>query len=197
VKKNKSKILVVEKSDIIRNGLTSVLLNKNNTLLTINHCGSDCDWEQAIIKNLPEVLIIPPTIFEKNKKSFKSFREKYQFLIVALVYSYHHPQILVEFDAQIHLFDDPSTIQTTINSLLNVKESTETTLNNTLSERETEVLKWLTNGYSTKKIAETLNISIHTVNAHRKNIMKKLDIKTVSGLTIYAVLNNVISLKDI
>jgi len=61
-----------------------------------------------------------------------------------------------------------------------------------LSERETEVLKQVARGYTNQQIAERLFISKHTVISHRKNITSKLGIKTVSGLTVYAVLNNLI-----
>ena len=61
-----------------------------------------------------------------------------------------------------------------------------------LSERETEVLKQVALGYTNQEIAEQLYISRHTVISHRKNITSKLGIKTVSGLTVYAVLNNLI-----
>jgi DNA-binding CsgD family transcriptional regulator len=61
-----------------------------------------------------------------------------------------------------------------------------------LSERETEVLKQVAMGYTNQEIAERLYISRHTVISHRKNITSKLGIKTVSGLTVYAVLNNLI-----
>lgn len=59
-----------------------------------------------------------------------------------------------------------------------------------LSPREKDVLKCVVNGLSNKQIADKLNISIHTVITHRKNITSKLEIKSVSGLTIYAILNN-------
>ena len=45
-----------------------------------------------------------------------------------------------------------------------------------------------------KEIADHLNISVHTVVSHRKNITAKTDIKTVAGLTIYALLNNLLEL---
>jgi DNA-binding CsgD family transcriptional regulator/sulfur carrier protein ThiS len=61
-----------------------------------------------------------------------------------------------------------------------------------LSERETEVLKQVALGYTNQQIADRLFISRHTVISHRKNITSKLGIKTVSGLTVYAVLNNLI-----
>ncbi|MGL4851176.1 MAG: response regulator transcription factor [Phocaeicola sp.] len=58
-----------------------------------------------------------------------------------------------------------------------------------LSAREAEVLVLLTKGMINKEIAEKLNISLTTVITHRKNITEKLGIKSVSGLTIYAIMN--------
>ena len=61
-----------------------------------------------------------------------------------------------------------------------------------LSSREQEVLKQVAMGYTNQEIADRLHISKHTVISHRKNLTSKLGIKTVSGLTVYAVLNNLI-----
>lgn len=58
-----------------------------------------------------------------------------------------------------------------------------------LSAREIEVLVLVTKGLINKEIADKLNISLTTVITHRKNITEKLGIKSVSGLTIYAVMN--------
>ncbi|RLD72360.1 MAG: DNA-binding response regulator, partial [Bacteroidetes bacterium] len=66
-----------------------------------------------------------------------------------------------------------------------------------LSERETTVLKHVTQGMTNQEIAEKLFLSVHTVTTHRKNITKKLGIKTVSGLTVYALLNKVIDMREI
>jgi len=63
-----------------------------------------------------------------------------------------------------------------------------------LSERETDVLRLLAKGLSNKEIADKLNISVHTVNTHRKNIMDKTDIRSLAGLTVYAVTKDIISL---
>ena len=60
---------------------------------------------------------------------------------------------------------------------------------NNLSAREIEVLVLITKGLINKEIADRLNISLTTVISHRKNITEKLGIKSVSGLTIYAVMN--------
>ena len=62
-----------------------------------------------------------------------------------------------------------------------------------LSARELEVLLCIVQGFTNKQIAEKLSISQHTVMSHRKNTMNKLGIKTVSGLTVYAIMNGYIS----
>lgn len=66
-----------------------------------------------------------------------------------------------------------------------------------LSSREIEVLKEVALGYSNKEIADRLFISINTVITHRKNITEKLGIKTISGLTVYALMNKLINPNDV
>lgn len=56
-----------------------------------------------------------------------------------------------------------------------------------LSKRENEVLQLIAEGRSTKEIAATLYVSVKTVETHRKQIMDKLDIHSIAGLTKYAV----------
>lgn len=69
--------------------------------------------------------------------------------------------------------------------------------NNLLSSRETDILKKVALGYSNKEIADSLFISINTVITHRKNVTEKLGIKTISGLTVYALMNNLIEAGDV
>ena len=68
--------------------------------------------------------------------------------------------------------------------------------NQELSEREKEVVKQIALGRTNKEIADLLFISTHTVITHRKNITGKLGIKTVSGITVYAILNNIIEIDE-
>lgn len=66
-----------------------------------------------------------------------------------------------------------------------------------LSDRELDVLREIALGKTNKEIADNLFISAHTVITHRKNITRKLGIKTVSGLTVYAILNKIIQMEEI
>ena len=66
-----------------------------------------------------------------------------------------------------------------------------------LSAREIEVLVLLVRGLINKEIADKLNISLTTVITHRKNITEKLGIKSLSALTIYAVMHGYIEVDEI
>lgn len=66
-----------------------------------------------------------------------------------------------------------------------------------LTPREREVLALVVTGLLNKEIAERLHISLTTVITHRKNLTGKLGIKSVSALTIYAVMHGLVKLEDI
>ena len=57
----------------------------------------------------------------------------------------------------------------------------------TLTQRETEITALIAKGMTNKSIAEQLHLSPHTVHTHRKNILRKLGINSVSELTLYAI----------
>lgn len=64
--------------------------------------------------------------------------------------------------------------------------------NESISEREKEIIVCLVQGLSNKEIANRLYISVNTVTTHRRNIIRKLQIHSLAGLTIYAIANNLI-----
>ena len=68
---------------------------------------------------------------------------------------------------------------------------------NLLSDREIEVLSLVAQGHINKEIADMLNISMPTVVSHRKNITEKLGMKSISALTIYAVMHGYVDINKI
>lgn len=66
-----------------------------------------------------------------------------------------------------------------------------------LSEREREIVSAIVRGLTNKQIADTLYISVNTVLTHRKNISRKLNIRSVSGLTIYAIVNKIVDINEL
>ena len=65
-----------------------------------------------------------------------------------------------------------------------------------LSQRECEVVAWVARGLTNKEIADVLHLSPHTVVTHRRNIATKLDIHSPRGLTLYALMNNLITMDE-
>lgn len=67
----------------------------------------------------------------------------------------------------------------------------------TLSEREREIVHCVVCGLANKQIADQLCISLNTVLTHRKNIARKLNIHSVAGLTIYAIVNKIVNIDEL
>lgn len=81
-------------------------------------------------------------------------------------------------------------VSTRLSNMIKNAESTES-----VSEREKEIIICLVQGLSNKEIAAQLFISVNTVITHRRNITRKLQIRSLAGLTIYAIANNLIDSK--
>jgi DNA-binding CsgD family transcriptional regulator len=101
------------------------------------------------------------------------------------------------FDYRINLSSSKLEINRQLDAFFQIETTANTAKNSVLSARETDVLKEVAMGYSNKEIADRLFISINTVITHRKNITEKLGIKTISGLTVYALLNQLITPENV
>ena len=83
-----------------------------------------------------------------------------------------------------------------ISALLTAEES-ESEVAEELTPRERDIVIGVVKGLTNKEIADKLFISINTVTTHRRNIVKKLDIHSASGLTVYAIMNKLVTLEEI
>lgn len=196
----KYNIILIEPSPVIQQGIKTLL--SADPRYAITHTFSDFQsYENTFLKdNIQFILINPHTI-----SVFSHFSAKNQFpkhpdaLIVALIYNYISSEVLESFDGSLDIYCSGAQM---IKKLLKISESAvdnhKTTTDNVgLSDREKEILISAAIGLTNKEIAEKHNISVHTVISHRKNISRKIGIKSVSGLTIYAIFNNLISENDI
>ena len=184
-------ILIVEPSEIIVEGLKSLLNEAGgfNVLAPLHDAGK---LAIRITSQRPDLLVINPTLLAQPiSVSLASLqRQCAQIPIVALLYQYVEQRALQGFAAVIDIRESRSRVVAALNDCCNLKASEEETESYDLTERETDVLVLLAQGLSSKEIADRLNISIHTVNTHRKNITHKTGIKSVAGLAVYATLHN-------
>jgi|LSQX01.3.fsa_nt_gb DNA-binding NarL/FixJ family response regulator len=190
-------IIVVEPSPIIYEGLVQII-GKSELVFRIKQAGSLEEAERYLCARPNCLVILNPAFIQHNLREFSALKGKWPGVQwVALIYIYLDPQVLALFDGQISISDPSSVLVTSIQKvMLTEPVQAAEKREEVLSEREIEVLKLLALGMSNKEIAEKLNISVNTVITHRKNITQKTGIKTVSGLTIYAVINKLISLEN-
>ena len=111
--------------------------------------------------------------------------------VVALVYQYVERDVLKAYDAVAEIRDSRAVIIETL-AQVSPGETESSKGNYELTKRETAVLVQLAQGKTNKEIADALSVSVHTIISHRKNITHKTGIKSVAGLTVYAMLNNLI-----
>ena len=73
-----------------------------------------------------------------------------------------------------------------------IEETIKSVVDDTLTDREIDVLILITEECSTSEMAKKLDISIKTVESHRRSLYKKIKVKNVVGLVMYAVKNNIV-----
>lgn len=185
--------LIVEPSAIITTGLTKILgdiphFRKISTL-------SDINYLQEKLLTSPQLLIINPTLVVGTQRTILSnyLQTHPKAVCIALVYQYTEPSTLSFYHNIIDIRENPNKIISLIQQAISVQREEATAIDSyELSQRETDVLIQVAKGLSSKEIADALNISIHTVNTHRKNITQKTGIKSVAGLAVYAMLHNLV-----
>lgn len=188
-------ITIIEPSAIICKGITGILSDAG-----LNHHTTTAEslrkFEETGFRNTPDIVLVNPAMVLNQVKEFQAIKKKMPGTYwIGIVYTLTDHRLLSLFDELIYINDTPGKIISSVQKLLSPDHHNMANQEN-LTERETDVLRLLVAGKANKEIADKLNISTHTVITHRKNISQKTGIKSVSGLTIYAVLKDIISVND-
>ncbi len=191
-------IAILESSKIICEGIQAILYQSDMDC-HIYRLETLDDFIGFLESNPVDILIANPVQFVNREKEIKKIRKNYPALSIAGIDfgMMHKPSILTDitftlYDSTEHIIHLLLKLDKKSQSQPNEKEGEEN-----LTRREIEVLTGLVNGMLNKEIADALNISIHTVVRHRKNIAMKTGIRSQSGLTIYAISKKIISIEDI
>ena len=197
----KKKALIVEPSIIIKEGLIKIL-GKSPELDVLRPSDGTEDYAERISVARPDILLINPTVMPYFKRyPVYSLAQEYPHMtIIALVYQYIDNSILHAFHSVLEIRESAERI---VDILLEAYASTSDRAEmldpaggHELTRRETDVLVLVAKGLMSKEIAERLHISVHTVISHRKNITRKTNIKSVAGLALYALMNNLMEEGD-
>lgn len=194
-----NKLIIVEPSPIIAAGLMKFFEDLNQVqLVSIVENLNDLN-DKMIVYN-PDLLIINPIVFGfSNYNQIKQYTSNYpNTIFVALVTTFVDKNMLRYFKESIDLSDNKQKVFNKIIALINKNDEASSQNESVeLSNREIDVLVCIAKGMTNKDISDMLNISVHTVITHRKNIVKKTGIKSVSGLTVYALINNLVEESEI
>ncbi len=212
------RILIVDDHTIMRDGLQSLLASEPGFEVV----GTAADGKTAVrrVADLkPDIVMMDLTMpGTSGIDAIAHIKRQYpEVRLVALTFHkedrYIHATLEAGADAYVLKDDSRTELLTALNSVLAGKQYLSPSICDRvvagylaggdpdakeptwelLTKREREVIKLIAEGYKTREIAEYLSLSPKTVEKHRTNLMKKLDLHSVSAVTLYAIQNGLVS----
>ena len=197
------KIIAVCPSPVILAGLASILsstpdLRLLETLSDLSELSRKC-----ISKSVADVVILDPAAVPAE--NLRSIRYSYDCIAYSFLFAFlnapYPEDILSQFEGCASVNHSPASIIKAVRAACTAhchqEDSTDVTLSQegsegVLSPREKEIVTLVAEGYINKEIADKLGLSVFTVTTHRKNISQKLGIRSIAGLTVYAMMNGLV-----
>ena len=186
------RIAIVEPSDIIAQGVASILRSSGEADVVAIYPTLRAYADRLNVKDVEVVVVGSQVAVGAQLRS-----ELQGVAVVLLSTTVVDEDVLRQVDGVINIYDDEATLMRKLRTAVEQGETNPYSDSHDLSERERDVLILVAKGMANKEIADRLNISIHTVMSHRKNITHKTGIKSVAGLTVYALLNNLLDQSDV
>lgn len=192
------RVLILEPSVIIAEGLKHIV----DDLAGFDVCGMITELEGGLESTLEaydtDIIIADPAIADIRIRSglHETIKNLTGVPVLAILTSATDAGFTQDYEGQIYLSDKTAEVEQKISVAVNVNANETRGDGEELSAREKEILVCVAKGMLNKEIADHYNISIYTVITHRKNITRKTGIKTVAGLTVYALLNNLIDMNS-
>ena len=192
-------VALIVPSEIMERGLESIL--EGSHVFSVEEIFHDYSkMVETRLRSLdPDVVIIDPLVldFSNRKNGRNMLADVCDSIVIALDSSAIPDDVLRQYDGSVSIFDKSDTIIRKLQSAMDSKQTEPVSDGGELSAREKEILVCVAKGMLNKEIADKLNLSIYTVITHRKNITRKTGIKTVAGLTVYALLNGLIDMGSV
>lgn len=191
------KIVIAETAPVIISGLSECLKRIPDFRASIIEVNSKNSLFQSLSSEKIDLLIVNPTFGgllhpqEIRKNSLNS-----DIKIFAIEIGRLNRAALSLYDDHIHVTDDMAELKEKVTRAIRpVYDDSEEKEN--LSTREKEIISFVVKGFTNQEIADKLFLSVHTVMTHRRNIARKLQIHSATGLTIYAIVNKIVDLSEI
>jgi len=191
-------VILIENSFLIQSGIEQLLQEFPELELTEVFDGSEKKLDQKIIGKKPDFLILNPEVVKDDLVSFVNRLIKFDICLIGLTDVDTPINIVSKFKCTLKLDAGKYELLEELKKITGNRTSGKIKKESQfeLSDRELTILKQVVIGLTNQEIADKLYLSIHTITTHRKNITRKLGIKTVSGLTVYALMNRIVDLND-
>lgn len=192
------KVAIAESSMMLRTGLEATLKRFNRLKVQIIEIASADMMQDTLKKMQPDILIVNPFLLGNLELPRLKEQMSHSMHYIALLTGILEPSIQNMYDETISIFDSLEEIERKLENLAEQSEEKELgEEQQSLSTREKEIVVCVVKGMTNREIADNLFLSTHTVITHRRNIARKLQIRSASGLTIYAIVNKLVELDDI
>lgn len=193
------KITIAEPSLIVRSGLELLLKRVPGFRFQLSEVAVADGMVESLRIYKPDVLVANPVLL--GNLALPHLKEECgcpEMKCWALLPGIDDPALLRAYDGQLSVFDNAYTLKKKLERLyVETPSAAEIDDQQTLSSREKEIVVCVVKGMTNREIADCLYLSTHTVITHRRNIARKLQVHSASGLTVYAIVNKLIELKDL
>ena len=191
------RVAIIEPSAIIAEGFAA-LAGRSGEFEVVYSGGDLRTLVERFAVVGPDLVVVGSQLVGGLNQPLRSLYPDLQGVALALLSTtVRDEEIMRQFDGVVNIYDGQVQIIRKLQAAVEQGETNPYSDSHDLSERERDVLILVAKGLANKEIAEQLNISIHTVMSHRKNITHKTGIKSVAGLTVYALLNNLLDQNDV
>ena len=191
------RVAIIEPSAIIAEGVAT-LAGRSGEFEVVYSGGDMRMLMERFAMVAPDVVIDGSQMVGANNQSLRVAYPELQSVTLALLSTtVCDEEVMRQFDGVVNIYDGQAQIIRKLHAAVEQGETNPYSDSHDLSERERDVLILVAKGMANKEIADRLNISIHTVMSHRKNITHKTGINSVAGLTVYALLNNLLDQNDV
>ena len=213
-------ILIADSSELVRRGLKAILKHTSVSNYDLIEVESSKNLHTLLADVKNAVLIVDYTSSGFSLDDIVKIKSKFKKLLIVAITPYINAATIaqaIRAGIESHIKKECSakeiveSIEDTINGkkffcadivkqMKNESVDVETIEFNSLSfdetslsDRELEIIQFIAEGYTNSQIAAVLYLSNHTINTHRKNIMKKLNVNNTAGIVMYAVKTELVS----
>lgn len=193
----KISVVIAVAAPVVAAGFSHILRRLPGFQASTVEVGSLEELEECLRASSPSMVLVDPAlggVFDPQR-----FRRDFpgDYSLLAIEMHQLQPSTRALYDDTLSILDDVATLSSKLQTLFCETDADSESAKYQLSRREKEIVALVVKGLTNKEISERLFVSIHTVTTHRRNIARKLEIHSATGLTIYAIVNHIVELSDL